>query len=95
MAHATAPFQGPCPGPWGGAKGSNIIKSKLQSQFQKILNQTLCVSSQMKDIKHIRQVFHWAAWSSSEAGLVGTIAGRWVKNLFSEIQPDLVCELLT
>ena len=43
--------------PWGGAKRPNIIKSQLQtlSQFQRFLNQTLCVSSQ---IKHIRQDFH-------------------------------------
>ena len=43
--------------PWGGAKRPNIIKSQLQtlSQFQRFLNQTLCVFSQ---IKHIRQDFH-------------------------------------
>ena len=49
-------------GPWGGAKKSNIIKSQLQSQFQRFLNQTLCVFSQMKDIKHIRQNFHLVPW---------------------------------
>ena len=44
-------FLGPGPlGPWGGAKRSNIIKSELQSQFQRFLNQTLCIFSQMKDI---------------------------------------------
>ena len=42
---------GPSPlGPWGGAKRSNIIKSILQSQFQRFLNHTLCIFSQMKDI---------------------------------------------
>ena len=49
-------------GPWGGAKRSNIIKFQLLSQFQRFLNQTLCVFSQMKDIKHIRRDFHLAAW---------------------------------
>ena len=40
---------GPRPlGPWGGAERSNIIKSELQSQFQRFLNQTLCIFSQMK-----------------------------------------------
>ena len=40
-------FLGPHPlGPWGGAKRSNIIKSQLQSQFQRFLNQTLCAFSQ-------------------------------------------------
>ena len=44
-------FLGPRPlGPWGGAKRPNIIKSELQSQFQRFLNQTLCIFSQMKDI---------------------------------------------
>ena len=48
-----------------GPKGQillNIIKFQLQSQFQRFLNQTLCVSSKMKDIKHIRWDFHSAAW---------------------------------
>ena len=44
-------FFGPRPlGTWGGAKRSNIIKSELQSQLQRSLNQTLCIFSQMKDI---------------------------------------------
>ena len=44
-------FLGPSPlGPWGGAKKSNIIKSELQNQFQRFLNRTLCIFSQMKDI---------------------------------------------
>ena len=46
-------FLGPRPlGPLGGAKRSNIIKSELQSQFQRFLNETLCIFSQMKDIYH-------------------------------------------
>ena len=54
---------GPHPlGPWGGAKRSNIIKSQSQSQFKRFLNQTLCVFSLMKDIKHIRRDFHSVAW---------------------------------
>ena len=36
MAHAPAPFFAPPPlGPLGGAKRSNIIKSELQSHFQR------------------------------------------------------------
>ena len=50
---------GPRPlGPLGGAIRSNIIKSQSQSQVQRFLNQTLCVFSQMKDIKPIRQDYH-------------------------------------
>ena len=59
-------FFGPAPwGPVEGPKGQislNIIKFQLLSQFQRFLNQTLCVFSQMKDIKHIRRDFHLAAW---------------------------------
>ena len=44
-------FFGLCPlGPWEGAKRANIIKSEVQSEFQRFFNQTLCVFSQMKDI---------------------------------------------
>ena len=49
----------PCSqGPWGGVRRSNIIKFQLQSQFQRFLNQNLCVFSQLKDIKHIKQDFY-------------------------------------
>ena len=68
MGSATAHF---CPALWGtwggggGAKGQlllTIIKFQLLSQFQRSLKQTLCVYSQMKDIKQIRRDFHSAAW---------------------------------
>ena len=53
---------GPRPlGPWGAAKRSNIIKSQLQSQFQRFLKQTLCIISLMKYIKHIRRDFFYSA----------------------------------
>ena len=39
-------------------QGINIIKF----QFQRFLYQTLCVFSQMKDIKHIKQDFHSVTW---------------------------------
>ena len=83
-------------GPWGGAKRSNIIKSELQSQFQRFLNQTLYIFSQMKDIKHIRRDFHLAAWVMPRGGTWayrGGLGGQ--KKFFSEIQPDFVFELLT
>ena len=48
-------------GPWGEAKRSNIINFQLLSQFQIFLNQSLCVFSQMKDVKHIRRNFHSVA----------------------------------
>ena len=90
-------FLGPNPlGPWGGAKRSNIIKSQSQSQFQRFLNQTLCVFSQLKDIKHIRRDFHSVAWVMPQGWDLGVPWGvGGSKNFVSQIQPDLVCELLT
>ena len=75
----------------------NIIKFQLQSQLQRLFNQTLCVFSHMKDIKHIRRDFHLVAWVMPQGSDLGVQCGVWgVKKLFSfEIQPDLVCELLT
>ena len=82
-------------GPWGGAKRSNIIKSQSQSQFQRFLSQTLCVFSQLKDIKHTRGDFHSVAWVMPQGWDLGVPWGVGVQKLFSQIQPDLVCELLT
>ena len=45
------------PALWGGVKRSNIILFQLQSQFQRFLYQSLCMFSQIKDIKHIKQDF--------------------------------------
>ena len=70
-------FFGPHPlGPWKGAKRSNIEKSQSQSQFQ---SQTLCVFSQMKDIKHIRRYFHSVAWvipQGSDLGVPWGVVGQ-------------------
>ena len=91
------------PAPWGPREGQkcqislNIIKIQLQSQFQRFLNQTLCVFSEMKDIKHIRRDFHlaaaWVMRQGWDLGVPWGVGGQ--KIFFSEIQPDLVCELLT
>ena len=93
-------FFGPAPwGPGEGPKGQislNIIKFQLLSQFQRFLNQTLCVFSQMKDIKLIRRDFHLAAWVMPQGWDLGVPQGVVASNFFFfEIQPDLVCELLT
>ena len=46
----------------------------------------------MKDIKHIRPDFHLAAWVWD----LGVPLGVGVKKIiYSEIQPNLLCELLT
>ena len=56
----------------------------------------------MKDIKHIRRDFHLVAWvmpQGSELGVPwgggGGGGGLGVNFFFFEIQPNLVCELLT
>ena len=68
-------FFGPAPwGPGEGQKGQislNIIKFQLQSQFQRFFNQTLCVFSHMKDIKHIRRDFHLVAWVMPQGSDLG------------------------
>ena len=66
----------PCPlGPRGAAKRWNIIKSQFISQFQRFLNQTLSVFSQMKDIKHIRRDFHLAIWVMPQGWDLGVLWG--------------------
>ena len=87
-------FLVPPPPPPRGVKRSNIIKSQPHSQFQIFLNQTLCVVSQMKDIKHIRQDFHSVAWvmiQGWDLGVSWQDGGQ--KSFFPEIQPDFVSEL--
>ena len=93
-------FFGPAPwGPGEGPKGQislNIIKFQLQSQFQRFFNQTLCVFSHMKNIKHIRQDFYLVAWVMHQGLDLRVPWGVCGVNLFFfEIQPNLVCELLT
>ena len=80
-------FFGPAPwGPGEGPKGqisNDIIKFQLLSQFQRFLNQTLCVFSQMKDIKHIRRDFHLAAWVMAQGWDLGVPWGVvWSKKFF-------------
>ena len=66
--------------PGFGPKGQislNIIKFQLQSQFQRFLNQTLCV--------HIRRDFHWVAWvmpQGSDLGVPWGFGGS--KKFFSQ-----------
>ena len=63
MAHATAQyFWSPPPGALGRGPKGQISKNLNHSQFQRFLSQTLCVFSQMKDIKHTRRYFHSVAW---------------------------------
>ena len=69
-------------GPWGGAKRSNIIKSQSQSQFQRFFNQTLCVFSQLKDMKHIRRDYHSVTWVMPQGWDLGIPWGSWGPKTF-------------
>ena len=81
-------FFGPAPlGPGEGPKGQISLNFNYKVNFKDFFNQTLCVSSHMKDIKHIIQDFHLAALVMPQGWNFGVLWG--------EIQPDLVCELLT
>ena len=54
-------FFGPAPwGPGKGSKGQISFNFNYKVNFKDFLYQTLCVSSQMKDTKHIRRDFHSA-----------------------------------
>ena len=86
------------PASWGPGRGqrSNIIKFQLLSQFRIFLNLTLCVFSQKKDMNHIRRDFHSVAWVRPQGSDLRGYKGNWgLKYIFSRIQPNLVCELLT
>ena len=81
---ATALLFGPAAwGPREGPKGQillNIIKFQLQSQFQRFLNQTLCVFSQMKEIKHIRRDCYSLSWVMPKGSDLGVPWGvEWSK----------------
>ena len=59
-------------GPWGGR--DQKVKYHLISttkSISKILFQTLCVFSQMKDTKHIRRAFYSVAWVIPRGGTWG------------------------
>ena len=88
------------PIPWGleeGPKGQISLNLNL-GQFQRFLNQTLCIFSQMKDIKHIRWDFHSASWVMARGWDLGVLWGGGAggsTKFFLGMQPDFVCELLT
>ena len=84
VARNSTIFFGPTPwGPGEGPKGqmTNIIKFQLQSQFQRFLNQTLSVFSQVKDIKHIRRDFPSVAWVMPQGWNLWVLGGGGGKKL--------------
>ena len=97
MALAPAPFLGPgLLGPSGGTKRTNIIKSELQSQISKIFKPNFVYL-----LTNERYLTYQPGFSF---GLLGHAKGWDLRvpwwggggqKSFPEIQPDLVCELLT
>ena len=80
---------GPGPlGPWGGAKRSNIIKSELHSQFQRFLNQILCIFSQMKDIITYQTGFSFSCLGHAQGwdlGILWGVGGSFCFQKFNQI----------
>ena len=68
-----------CPAPR--IKRSNVIKIKLQSQFQRFLYQTLCVFSEMKDIKHIKRDLYSITWGMPQGWDFGALGCPGVQKI--------------
>ena len=82
-------------GPWGGAKRLNIIKSQSKS-ISKIFKPNFVCLLTIERYKTYQGGFSFPRLGHApEVGLGGTVGGGGSKNFFSQIQPDLVCELLT
>ena len=80
MGCATAQFFLPRPlGAGEGSVGQISLNFNNKSQFQRFSYQTLCVLSQIKDIKHMQQDFCSVAW----VGLGGAVGAQGV-NFFPE-----------
>ena len=77
-------FFGPAPwGPGEGSKGQISFKFNYKVHFKDFLYQTLCVFSQRKDTKHIRQDFHSDPWVMPQGWDFGALGGaKLVKNFF-------------
>ena len=106
MGHTTSILFWPRPlGPWGGVKGSNIIKFELQRQFLSFLYQLYVCSHKLK-IQIYQTGFSFC--------LMGNVlgVGLWVlkgqklnfvcpagmlspPQPLDEIQPNLVCDLFS
>ena len=59
------------PAPWAGKVKYHLIS--ITKSISKVLYQTLCLFSQMKDTKHIRRDFNSVAWVMPQ----GSDFGRW------------------
>ena len=82
-------------GPGGGAKSLNIIQFQIQSKFQRFLNQTFRVFSQIERYKTYQTGYSFRHLGHAPGLGLGVTVGVQGGQIFSfEIQPDLVVELL-
>ena len=100
MGRATAHFFWPRPlGPWGGAKRSNIIKYhqiSITKSISKIFNPNFVCLLTNERYKTYQTEFSFSRLGHAPGvGLGGTVGGLLGQFFSPEIQPDLVCELLT
>ena len=86
------------PAPWGlgeGPKGQISLNLNYKVNY-KVFKPNFVYHLRNERLYYIRQDFHSAAWVMPRGGTWGVpwgVGGQL--NIFSEIQPDLVCELLT
>ena len=87
------------PAPWGGAKRSNIIKYhkiSITQSISKIFKPNFVYLLTNERFKTYQRGFSFGRLGHVPGvGLGGTVGGWVIKKIFPEIQPNLVCELLT
>ena len=90
------------PTPWGpreGPKGQISLNFNYKVNFKGFFNQTLCVFSRKKGIKHIRRDFHLATWVMPQGwdfgvpwGVGGVLGGQ--KKCFPKFN-QILCVCVT
>ena len=81
-------------GPWGGAKGQISLNLNFSKSISKIfIPNFVCLLTNERYKTYIRRDFHTTAWVMPQGWDLGVLWGNGGVNSFSEIQPELVCEL--
>ena len=75
-------FWAPPPGALGRGQKVKYHLISITKSISKILYQTLCVFSQMKDTKHIRRNFHSVPWVMPQGWDFGALGGPAGQNKF-------------
>ena len=94
MAHATAQYFGPRP--LGRGQKVKYHKISITKSISKIFKPNFVCLLTNERYKPYQTGFSFGRLGHAPGvGLGGTMGGGWLKNFFPQIQPDLVCELLT